>query len=135
MLIQEFWGVAMHQNKIRSAISSLAFAAVTTFATFAGVSSANNCYIIYDRNDQTIYRGLASPIDLSQQIGTQVSSKWAGAALVIVGEAQKCIPFDALASYVGAADSMSAKSAGSKASGKKRAATKKKVRAKATPRA
>ncbi len=126
----------MNQNRIRLAMSSLAFAAVTTLATFAGVSSANNCYIIYDRNDQTIYRGLASPIDLSQQIGTQVSSKWAGAALVIVGEAQKCIPFDALASYVGAADGMGAKSAGSKASGKKtRAATKKKVRAKAKRRA
>ncbi len=126
----------MNQNRIRLAMSSLAVAAVTALTTFTGVSSANNCYIIYDRNDQTIYRGLASPIDLSQQIGTQVSSKYAGAALVIVGEAQKCIPFDALASYVGAAESMSAKSSGSKASGKKkRAATKKKVRAKAKRRA
>jgi hypothetical protein len=125
----------MNQNRIRSAISSLAFAAVTTFATFAGVSSATNCYVIYDRNDQTIYRGLESPIDLSQQIGTQVSSKWAGAALVIVGEAQKCIPLNTLASYVGATDGMSAKAAGSKASGKKRAASKKKMRAKAKRRA
>jgi hypothetical protein len=118
-------------NSIRAAVSSLAFVMVAMFASFAGAASASNCYIIYDRNDQTIYRGLSSPIDLSQQIGAQVSSTWAGAALVIVGEAQKCIPFDTLASYSNVADGMGAKVAGGKAApAKKRAATKKKVRAK-----
>jgi hypothetical protein len=120
----------MSQSRLMKSL--LARAAIATFAAFVGVSCASNCYIIYDRNDQTIYRGLSSPIDLSQTISEQINSRWAGSALVIVGEAAKCIPFDTLASYSpGLVDSVSAKAAGKTASpAKKRTSAKKRVRAK-----
>jgi hypothetical protein len=57
-------------------------------------SYADICYVVYDRNDQTVYRDIRPPVDLSKSIGLQVANKWRGGALVIVGNAEKCIPFD-----------------------------------------
>jgi hypothetical protein len=75
-----------------SRISQIAaFACVSAFAGFA---NANICYIIYDRNDQTVFRDIRPPIDLSQPIGMQVDRKWRGGALVIVDGADKCVPVE-----------------------------------------
>lgn len=64
-------------------------------ALATATASADTCYLVYDRNDQVVYRDLRPPIDLSGPIGPQVNARWRGAALVIVGNAEKCIPLEA----------------------------------------
>ncbi len=76
--------------------------------TLAASAQANICYVVYDRNDQVVYRDIRSPIDLSQQIGPQVNAKWRGGALVIVGEALKCIPLEGVDSVANAASATAA---------------------------
>jgi hypothetical protein len=73
------------------------FTLMLATATACFVSTAvhaNICYIIYDRNDQTVFRDIRPPIDLSQPIGMQVDRKWRGGALVIVDGAEKCVPME-----------------------------------------
>jgi hypothetical protein len=69
-------------------------AALACVSAFAGFANANICYIIYDRNDQTVFRDIRPPIDLSLPIGMQVERKWRGGALVIVDGAEKCVPVE-----------------------------------------
>ncbi|MGL5005404.1 MAG: hypothetical protein ACRDAM_20970, partial [Casimicrobium sp.] len=78
-------------SNIRFAATSLF---VTVLAAASSLASASDCYIVYDRNDQMIYRDIRSPIDLSGSIGRTVNAKWRGSALVIVGDAPKCVPFE-----------------------------------------
>lgn len=70
--------------------------AALTFSALAASSYADICYLVYDRNDQVVYRDMRSPIDLSGPIGPQVNARWRGGALVIVGNADKCIPLDSV---------------------------------------
>lgn len=68
--------------------------AVVALSLCAGVGNAATCFIVYDRNDQTIYRNFESPVDLSKPIGAQVAARWRGGAMVMVGEPERCIPFE-----------------------------------------
>ena len=70
--------------------------ACATLSGLAASSFADICYLVYDRNDQVVYRDMRSPIDLSGPIGPQVNARWRGGALVIVGNADKCIPLDSV---------------------------------------
>jgi hypothetical protein len=69
--------------------------AVVALSLCAIAADASTCYIVYDRNDQAVYRDLYAPVDLSKPIGQQVAARWRGGALVIVGDATRCIPFEA----------------------------------------
>jgi hypothetical protein len=68
--------------------------AAVALSLAASAANAATCYIVYDRNDQAIYRNFESPVDLSKPIGTQVAARWRGAAMVMVGDAVRCIPFE-----------------------------------------
>ncbi len=70
--------------------------AAVTLSALAASSYADICYLVYDRNDQVVYRDMRSPIDLSGPIGPQVNARWRGGALVIVGNADRCIPLDSV---------------------------------------
>jgi hypothetical protein len=69
-------------------------AMIAALAGSAAMANADICYIIYDRNDQTVFRDIRPPIDLSLPIGMQVDRKWRGGALVIVDGADKCVPVE-----------------------------------------
>ncbi len=68
--------------------------AVCALSLLASVVHAATCFIVYDRNEQAVYRNFESPVDLSRPIGAQVASRWRGGALVMVGDAERCIPFE-----------------------------------------
>jgi hypothetical protein len=76
------------------AIAALSVLGLSALSSLAAPVWAASCYVLYDRNDQVIYRDLSTPIDLSKPIGPQVNAKWSGGALVIVGDAGKCVPLD-----------------------------------------
>jgi hypothetical protein len=76
------------------AVMKLAIAAIVVGFTALTQAHAASCYVLYDRNDQVLYRDLSTPIDLSQAIGPQVNAKWPGGALVIVEDVAKCISLD-----------------------------------------
>jgi hypothetical protein len=75
-------------------IFRLTFVAASALFALSTSSFANTCYVVYDRNEQTVYRDIRPPVDLSKPIGAQVNARWRGAALVIVGDAEKCIPLE-----------------------------------------
>jgi hypothetical protein len=62
--------------------------------TFAGTAAQAACYAVYDAQNQMVYRGSSSPVDLSRPLERQIHAIWPGAHLIIGASHPSCSSVD-----------------------------------------
>ena len=72
------------------ALSILVIASATTLALLPSAAGAYTCYMLYDRNDNLVYRDTISPVDMSEQGDAARESMRNRGDYLVVADADRC---------------------------------------------
>ncbi|HEY2865023.1 MAG TPA: hypothetical protein VGK37_15485 [Casimicrobiaceae bacterium] len=67
-------------------------ASTAAVALFSPAAAAFTCYMLYDRNDNLVYRDTISPVDMSDQGAAARESMRARGDYLVVADADRCPP-------------------------------------------
>ena len=77
-------------DPMRPAIRNLMLLTGVSLALSGGAAHAFTCYVLFDRNDNVVYRDTVSPVDLSEQGAPAREAMRKRGEYVMISEADRC---------------------------------------------